>query len=541
MDGDGGMAALESAHVAGRPLSAVDQLCWVAGIPLAGAHEKPSQPAIIFADRGVTISYAELERQTNACVAELRARGLKAGDRIAYLGPNNDLYFPTLFGAIRAGIVLVPLNFRLTAPEIEYQLMDSDARLLIHDPAMHEKAQAAIAGLKAPPTLLPTEGSAAEPPGTANLRTLLAREAAAVPVPTELDQVILQLYTSGTTGKPKGAQISHGALSLARHAELIAPELAHLTEACMSLSAMPNFHVGGMSWVLMGLVRKGTVVVTADPLPANMLKLLREFNIRHSFIVPTVLRAIVDALKAGGETAPQMDGIYYGAMPIGASLLDEIIQCFKCPLVQFFGMTENTGSVTMLGPADHDPARPHLLKSVGKPYPGMSLEIRGQDRQVLPPRRHGEIWVQSPTLMTGYWNLPEKTSEALIDGWYATGDGGYVDEEGFLFLTDRIKDMIVSGGENVYPVEVEEALRQHPAVLDAAVIGLPDGRWGEMVVTVVELRPGHAGDIEAILAHVRLRLAGYKCPKRVHFDALPRTASGKVQRAALKTRLIAGH
>lgn len=528
------MNATSLAHAEGPQLGTLDSMIWVGDVPALGAQRAGDRAAVIFPDRGTRMTYAQLDRMSDAFVALMRAQGLKAGDRVAYLGKNSDLFLPVLFGAIRGGFVLVPLNWRLTAVEIAYQLRDSQTRLLIRDGEFAKVALDAAAGIEPALRLLATEAE----DGDEGLRTRLAQPAAAVAAPHDDTQVVLQLYTSGTTGNPKGVLIGHKALSIARHAEFVSPDMAHMEAGCTILSAMPNFHVGGMSWVLMGLIRFGTVVLTADPMPGNMLRLIREHDCRHSFIVPTVLRAIVDEIKAKGEPAPKMTGIYYGAMPIGASLLDELMQVFNCPLVQYFGMTENTGSATILGPGSHDLARPHLLKSVGKPYPGMAVEIRAPDRSVLKVGEPGEIWIHSATRMLGYWNLPAKTAEALVDGWYASGDGGYLDEEGHLFLTDRIKDMIVSGGENVYPVEVEEALRRHPAILDAAVVGLPDERWGEVVVAAVELRPGHALDEDALREFAKTQIAGYKCPKRVHaVAALPRTASGKVQRALVRERL----
>jgi acyl-CoA synthetase (AMP-forming)/AMP-acid ligase II len=529
------MQVLKNANVDGPAAVGLEDMSWIGAIPRLGSERCPERTAILFADRGEQVSYRALERRSDAFVALLRERGLKIGDRVAYLGRNSDLYFAVLFGSIRAGVVLVPLNWRLAAPEIRYQLADSATVMLICDPELKELAQESMRDLPAAPALLFTEADV----DCDNLRALLQRDAPACPVPMVEDQIILQLYTSGTTGHPKGVLISHYSLSFARHAERLLPGLAHLGDGAPCLSAMPNFHIGGTSWVLMGLIRQGTVVLTADPMPDNLLRLIREHGCEHTFIVPTVLRAIVDTIKASGEPAPKLKGIFYGAMPIGESLLRESLDLLGCAFVQFFGMTENTGSVTVLQPQDHDPARPQILKSVGKPYPGMSLQVRGPDRQVLAVNEHGEIWLRSPTLMRGYWNLPDKTREVIVDGWYATGDGGYLDAEGFLYLTDRIKDMIVSGGENVYPVEVEEALRQHPAVLDAAVVGVPDERWGEIVAAVVELRPGTSASADEIIAAARSRIAGYKCPKAVHFGSLPRTASGKVQRALLREKLKA--
>jgi acyl-CoA synthetase (AMP-forming)/AMP-acid ligase II len=422
----------------------------------------------------------------------------------------------------------------LTAAELAYQLKDSHARLLMYDAELAAAATQACSLSGESVALLPVESE----DGAECLRDLLSRPAPAVRAPHDRSQAILQLYTSGTTGRPKGVLISHYALSLTRHAELMSADFAHVGPGSLILSAMPNSHVGGMSWVLMGLVRFGTVVLTADPSPGNLLRLIRQYRAEHTFMVPTVLRAVVDELRASGEPAPALSGIFYGAMAMSESLLRETLEIFNCAFVHFFGMTEISGSATFLSPKDHDLARPKLLQTVGKPYPGVSVEIRSPDGRVVSQGIHGEIWIKTPTMMLGYNNLPDKTAEAVVDGWYASGDGGFLDEEGYLHLTDRIKDMIVSGGENVYPAEVEEALRRHPSVLDAAVVAVPDDRWGEMVAAAIEMRPGKAVTPTDLQSFARAQIAAFKCPKLIRFvDQLPRTVSGKVQRSEVRRQM----
>jgi len=528
------MVTTTLAHVDGPPLSRLDELIWIGDIPALGAKQCPERAAIVFPDRDRELTYAQFDRSCDAFAALMRERGIRSTQRVAYLGKNSDIYFSVLMGAIRAGVVIVPLNWRLTAGELAYQLQDSQSQLLIHDPELAAVAAQAAALGGTSVQLIPTESAA----GSQSLEAALARSAPRTPAPHDRDQVLLQLYTSGTTGRPKGVLISQYALSVTRHAELTSAEFGHLRTGCMILSAMPNAHVGGMSWVLMGLVRFGTVVLTADATPSNMLALLRKYGADHSFIVPTVIRSIVDELRSRNEPAPSLSGIYYGAMAMSESLLRETLQVFACAFVQFFGMTEIAGSATFLSPEDHDLKKPHLLRTVGKPYPGVSLEIRGPDRGVLARNVHGEIWIKTPTIMLGYSNLPDKTAEAVVDGWYASGDGGFLDDEGYLHLTDRIKDLIVSGGENVYPAEVEEALRRHAAVLDAAVVAVPDERWGEMVAAAVELRPGATVTPAELSTFAREQIATFKCPKLISFvDRLPRTVSGKVQRAEVRRRL----
>eukprot|EP00456_Euglypha_rotunda_P020294 TRINITY_DN17774_c2_g1_i2.p1 TRINITY_DN17774_c2_g1~~TRINITY_DN17774_c2_g1_i2.p1 ORF type:complete len:415 (-),score=69.89 TRINITY_DN17774_c2_g1_i2:19-1263(-) len=389
--------AARTARIDGPTLGQLDRLTWIGDIPAIGAAQCPRREAIIFADLGRRLNYFELDRQSGAYVASLEQRGIGAGDRVAYLGRNSDAYMPVFFGSIRAQVVLVPLNWRLTAQELAFQLSDSQAKLVFCDADFVDTVRQAIKSIATPPRIVPVEAAA----DSESLHEWLRIS----PSPSQLertgDEIALQLYTSGTTGRPKGVLVSHRALSLSRHGELISSDFDHLGQGIISLSAMPNFHIGGMSWMLMSLIRLGTVVLTADPSPANMLKLLREHKAEYSFIVPTVIRSIVDSLHASGERAPPMKGIFYGAMPMSESLLRESMSLFgDCAFLQFFGMTEIAGSATYLSPIHHDPSRPKLLKSVGKPYPGMSLEIRGPDRKALRPGEHGEIWVRSPTLMS---------------------------------------------------------------------------------------------------------------------------------------------
>jgi acyl-CoA synthetase (AMP-forming)/AMP-acid ligase II len=272
-----------------------------------------------------------------------------------------------------------------------------------------------------------------------------------------------------------------------------------------------------------------------DTSAAHLLDVIQEHSVTRTFIVPTLLAAILQQLQKTGRRAPAIRTITYGASVMSEGLLKDAIALLGCEFGQYYGMTEAGGTVTYLSASDHDLQRPHLLKSVGRPQCGMAVEIRDAAGRVLAATQPGEIWVRTPTLMAGYWRLPEATQAAIVDGWYRTGDGGYLDKDGYLYLTDRIRDMIVSGGENVYPAQVEEVLRKHPAVREAAVVGVPDKHWGERVVGVVERRDGMKLEADELIAFARQSIAGYKCPKTIHFvDALPRTAMGKVQRAIVR-------
>jgi long-chain acyl-CoA synthetase len=282
-------------------------------------------------------------------------------------------------------------------------------------------------------------------------------------------------------------------------------------------------------------------VLVSDFDAESVLDTLERLRVTNAVLVPTMLQMLTAVPGAGERDYAALRSIAYGAAPITTTVLKASLRTFGCALFGLYGLTESTGGVVALEPEDHDPGGPreHLLRSAGRPYPWVELRVADPlSRRPLGPREVGEVWLRGPNITPGYFNRPAETAAALTpDGWLRTGDGGYVDEDGFLFLTDRIKDMIVTGGENVYPVEVEEALAQHAAVADVAVIGVPHPHWGEAVKALVVPRPGARPAAEDLIAFARERLAGYKLPRSVDFVAeLPRTPSGKVLKRELRER-----
>jgi acyl-CoA synthetase (AMP-forming)/AMP-acid ligase II len=515
----------------GLPLGDTAGMDWIGDIPFRWAAARPERAAIIVPEQNRSVSFADLATLVGRFVAIMQARGVPPGARIGYLGRNSDLYFVALFGAIAGRFVLVPLNWRCAPPEIAFMLENAETALVVSDAEflpLIEQAISATPALANLPTLR-TEGEG-------SLRGALAEAGPAVgPASHDPGQICLLLYTSGTTGRPKGVLLSHEAVSVSRHMETVSPDWADWTGQDVILSALPSFHIGGMAWMLIGLIRGLTCVLTADASVTNVLDLIDRYAVSRTFIVPTVLRAMLELLAATGRPPPPIRTITYGAAVIGEGLLREAITVIGCGFAQYFGMTECAGTICFLPAADHDLTRPQLLTSVGRPQCGVAVEIRDADGTVLPAGQAGEIWVRTPALMTGYWRLPEATAAAIVDGWYRTGDGGRLDPQGYLTITDRIRDMIISGGENIYPVQVEEVLRQHPDVRDAAVVGVADERWGERVVAVVERHAEAVVTEEGLIGFAQLHLARYKCPKAIVFvEALPRTAMGKVQRALVR-------
>ncbi|MFN3727635.1 MAG: class I adenylate-forming enzyme family protein [Allosphingosinicella sp.] len=518
-------------------LTGAEDMIWSGDVARIGAEAHPDRPALIVPEDGVAYPYREFDRRIGRSLSLLADLGLKPGDRVGYLGRNRDLYFVLLIAAMRGGYIMMPLNWRCRPNEIQYFLSDSGCRHLFCDRELRELADAATAGLTAAPTILDTRPGESPNAGFANA---LEADGAIVAEAVERgDMPCMLYYTSGTSGRPKGALSSHYAFSIMRYMEVVAPGFP-VWEGETCLSAMPAFHIAGTTWPMQAFMRGSTVVLTSDPSAPNLVKLTREHGASRTFAVPTVIREIVREVRESGVPLPTLKWFFYGAMPIGESLLRDAMATLGCSFLQYYGMTEVTGSATFLAPRHHDLARPDLMQSVGQPFPGAAIDIRDADGRSLPPGQAGEIYIRTPTIMSGYWGLPDATAEVLRDGWYRTGDGGRLSEEGFLYLTDRIKDMIVSGGENIYPAEVEEVLRQHGSVKDVVLIARPDERWGEAAVALVELKPGAILDEADMIAFCKARLANYKAPKAVFaVDQLPRTASGKLQRAQARKDFLA--
>ncbi|MET0546001.1 MAG: AMP-binding protein [Caulobacterales bacterium] len=521
------MSASKSAPArADGPPADVSNVLSPADYPNTFAAKTPDRLALVFDKYSFT--YAELDRACNAMVTLLGEEGVKSGDRVAYVGRNNDLYFVVMIACMRAGIVLVPVNWRNTAAETRYVFDDSGSKLIFADREFVPICQEAD-----------TQNRAMVVVDEDAFRDRLARTAPAPRAAFDPQGNSLQLYTSGTTGKPKGVLTKQFALAVQRHLEKVAPHFNDWQDDEILLSPLPSFHIGGLSWVMTGLCRGVTTHVTPDATPAGILDQCLAHNITRTFMVPTLVRALIGEMMSRDVRVKSLRAIHYGAAPMDAALVERSVGTLGCKFMHYFGMTEISGCVTTLGPDEHDVARPHLLRSVGRALPSFSIEIRGPDKELLKIDEPGEIWIKGPSVFTEYWNRPEATTEALIDGWYRSGDGGRLDADGYLYLTDRIKDMINSGGENVYPAEVEAVLRDHPAILDCAVFGLPHPKWGEGVTAAIELKPGQTTDADDVIAFARKSLAAYKIPRRIELGVtLPRTASGKVQRGAIRKHFL---
>ncbi len=488
--------------------------------------------AIALVFEGRETSFQALDRRASQIANGLRAMGVTAGARVAYLGKNRDIYFEYWLGAVRAGAVLVPVNWRLAPPEVTYIMADCTPALLVVDREFLDH----LSPRPTCPVLLTEEDKSS---GGRDFATWRDRQSAEDIGPAGgYDDVVLQLYTSGTTGNPKGAMLTNRSLLALRDsvpAEQL-PKWYRWSPDDVALVAMPVFHISGSGWGLWSLQHGAKAVVVREFDPHQVLDLLVRYRITKIMIVPTALRIVCDSIGDAEVDFSFLDYICYGGSAIPPDLLKQAIAVFGCGFAQMYGMTETAGTITGLPPEDHDVAGNERMGSVGLPLPGVHIRIVDEAGQDLPAGDVGEIVIRSPSNMTGYHGRPEATAETLdSEGWLRTGDAGRMDADGYVYLADRIKDMIITGGENVYPAEVENAIFSHPNVHDVAVIGIPDPKWGEAVKAIVVPEPGSDPDPAAIIAWARARIAAYKAPKSVSFrEELPRNPSGKVLRRLLR-------
>ena len=496
------------------------------------AKERPDGPA--FDQDGRVTSYAEADDLTRRLIALMQARGIDAGDRVAWLGKNRDIYFLLYIAAARMGAVMVPIGWRLAPREIAYILTDTEAKLVFADADFVDVAHQVASEVPANPEVIEAEAARMAASGF---------EPADYTPPGPHDPV-LQLYTSGTTGNPKGAMLSNTNLLGLRNAGNEAGLDWQFYEPidCM-LVAMPCAHIGGTGLGIMALASGLPGLVQAEFSPDAVFDAIEKGGATRLFIVPAALQMMVNHPRCRSVDYSRLKYILYGAAPIPLELLRQSMDVFNAQFIQVYGMTETTGTICMLPPEDHDPNGNKRMRSAGKPLPGVDLRIVDGAGNDMPVGEVGEVWTRSSNNMIGYWNLPDATKGTVADGgWIKTGDAGYLDEDGYLYIHDRVKDMIITGGENVYPAEVESAIYGHPDVLEVAVIGVPDAKWGEAVKAVCVPKPGAQVDVESVIAWARERIAGFKVPRSVDvIEALPRNASGKILRKDLRAPYWAGY
>nr|WP_302474217.1 long-chain fatty acid--CoA ligase [Roseococcus sp. MDT2-1-1] len=479
--------------------------------------------AVAVVDRGHSFTWEEHAARVARLAAVFRSLGLKAGDRVAILADSGHLYLETYQAVPWAGGILAPVNSRFAFPEMREMLEDALPGLLLVDAAHAAIAAELVGSLPVRPILLTAEEAE-------------QRMTALPPMPDTGrggDDVACLFYTGGTTGRAKGVALTHAGLVL-NALNTTAP--LGMGEGMAHLHCGPLFHMGAGARVFSTTLHGGRHVVLPRFDAGEVLRAIEGEGVTHAVMVPAMVTALLDHPDLGQRDLSSLRVVSYGASPMPVALVERLIRCLpQVGLVQSYGQTELSPVATMLPARDHVPGSPRL-RSAGQVLPNVELRIADPEDREVPAGTVGEVQVRGPTVMKGYWNRPEETARALRGGWMHTGDAGYLDEEGYLYVVDRLKDMIISGGENVYSAEVENAIHDHPAVLECAVFGVPHPRWGEAVHATVVTRPGHQLTEDALLAHCRARIAGYKCPKSVEISSepLPRSPTGKIRKTELR-------
>ncbi len=492
------------------------------------AAATPDAVAVRYGAR--TWTWREWSDRIRRLAAGLSSLGIARGDRIAFLDKNHPACLETAFAATTLGAAVAILNWRLSGDELAYAMTDSGARVLIVGDEFADLATSAGAGNAGVERVLTVSED-----GDDEYEAFLAAHQPLDVVPgVDPEDAGLLIYSSGTTGRPKGVVLTQRALMT--HTRNVGTRFP-FAPGDINLVAMPMFHVGGVCWAFLGIQSGNASIVLRNPDAASLLGGIAA-GATHTFFVPPVISGL---LAAGEQATAALAGLKrmgYGAAPMPLSTLRKAIDAWPhIDFVQVYGQTEIAGVAVTLQPDDHrDPQRSHLLKSAGVPVPGVEVRIVDVSTgEEVPTGEQGEIWFRSAQVMSCYLNRPDATAETITaDGWLRTGDIGHVDTDGYVYVEDRLKDMIITGGENVYSPEVERVLAEHPNIVDAAVIGVPDEKWGESVKALVTVdAPVSAQDI---IAFCRQHLASYKCPSTVDFvEALPRNASGKLLKRDLRT------
>ncbi|MFC4667642.1 long-chain fatty acid--CoA ligase [Seohaeicola nanhaiensis] len=496
------------------------------------AQVHPNGVATVFKDRSHT--WSETLDRVQRLAGALQRLGMRNGDRVALLSLNSDRFIEYYFAVPWGGGAMMPMNIRWSPSECAYALNDAGAEILLVDDAFAKAAPAIQAEVPGLATLVFC-GDGPTPEGMVNYEEILAAADPAPDAGRAGDDLVGIFYTGGTTGFPKGVMLSHknfylGGISNAQELEV--------RDGSVYLHAAPMFHIADMLWFMAITFVQGTHVAIPMFTPEATLEAIERHRPSHTLLVPVMLQMVLASPKLAETDTSSLELIAYGASPITEATLKLAFQKFPgVRFLQAFGQTELSPVATVLGTEYHVLEGPKAgrLRSCGRATRVCEIRIVDEHDRDVPPGTVGHIIVKGPITMLGYWQKPEATAATLKDGWVFTGDAGYMDDEGFIFLMDRLKDMIVSGGENVYSAEVENALGQHPAVATSAVIGIPSEQWGEAVHAIVILKPGADVDAETLKKHCHTLIAGYKCPRSIAFRTEPFPLSGANK--VLKTEL----
>ena len=496
-------------------------------------QQKPDAIATIFGDRQRT--WREHGERVQRLAAGLRSLGLQENDRVGVIGLNSDLQLELFYATPWAGGVIVPINHRWAAPEIAYAINDSETKLLFIDETFSDLATALPALVEHDLTIITIDGP---PPANVEhtLESLIENNAPMPECERAADDLSGIFYTGGTTGRFKGVMLTH-ANHVSNSLQLAAT--GGLSDKSIYLHAAPMFHIADGLYIYMLTQLGGQHVIIPRFEPEACAKALEKYRINVTILVPTMIQMLLDYPGLGDCNLDELATLYYGASPMPEATLLRLFEALpKCGPIQLYGQTESAPLLTYMSSDYHTTDGPFAgkLRSAGCALPCVELKIVDDQDGEVARGEVGEIICRAPNVMKGYWKMPEQTEKTLRNGWLHTGDAAYMDEDGYIYISDRLKDMIISGGENVYSTEVENAVYQHPAVAQCAVIGIPDKKWGEKVHAIVVLKDGMSCSAEDIMSHCRKLIADFKCPRSVdfHSEPLPLSGAGKILKTELR-------
>ena len=502
----------------------------IGDLPRRNRKLYPNRVAVI--DGQVQLTFTEFDGRINRLANAILSFGLKQGDRVAVLYANGYRYLELYFATAKAGMVIIPLNYRLVFSELSVILEESQPELLFFGKDYWDTVQALRRRFPELQLVCIDE----EMPGVTDYESLIAGFADEDPmIAIREDDLAVLGYTGGTTGRPKGVMTTHRNVVINCFQTALA---LGFTADDRFLSVAPLFHAGGVTGSLRFSLVGGSNVILNSSDPDVILRHIQDFGVTHLLLVPSLLHRILEKADLSRYDLSSLKCIIYGTAPMHLETLKKAMDTFQCGFAQTYGSTETFTTISVLTPKDHamfKESQTEKLLSAGQPVCGLEVKIVDNNGREVPRGEIGEIVVRGPNVMKGYWRQPEITAEALRDGWYFTGDIGRLDDQSYLYVVDRKKDMIISGGENIYSKEVEDALLKHPAVSECAVIGVPDEVWGESVKAFVILKPGMSVPEHELIEHCKRHLASYKKPRFIEFvEDLPRSGSGKVLKNKLR-------
>jgi acyl-CoA synthetase (AMP-forming)/AMP-acid ligase II len=492
------------------------------------ARYEPARPALTWAGR--TIDFSTFDKISNQVARWLLAEGVAVHERVGFFGKNSADFYFAMFGTAKTRACFTPLNWRLSAPEIAQLIVDSGVKLAIVDTdceaLWHEAVKSSGQTVR---TVTINPERPLEVQVTAFPTTPLTLQVSE-------EDIAVQLYTSGTTGKPKGVMLSHGGFNRMRLCEHLEPAY-NWADGDSFICALPNFHLLHIGIAVQCLYNGVAVASIKQFDPGEILAAIARDRPTLLTLTPTMIQMLLDHPAAETTDFSSLRLTLYAGSPISLGLIKRAIEKMPCKFMQFYGATEANGAFSILRPDEHDLTDEKTLQSCGRPLPLIRFKVLTPEGKLAPAGQPGELVIRSPAITAGYWGQPETTAGVLKNGWYSTGDVAYRDEAGLYYIVDRVKDMIVTGGENVYSAEVENVISTHPAVAAVAVIGVPDPRWGEAVKAIIVLKPEVAVTDAELDAYCRQRLAAYKVPKSYDYvETLPLVSSGKVSKKDLRAR-----